>query len=718
MATIILPTNPNDIIKFIDNEYINFHNTYYIHAHIFTFDEPKLISLFISDDIRNYIRDMYIKINETLTILIRCCSLYAVLDKSFKINNITTNVNICDFIYEYILYIYQFYIIYTDIFEYKSQNTPQPLTKKARNTTISSITPISNITSIYNFLENINRTNYNSNNIKDIRSYKKFIIYRFNIDVLKFDPSKEPYEFLSQYMGIKSLIYPVPRPTGTITEDNVLTITDITTILPPQNINDKDIIINYILALKHYLNNKIYINPDIDNFINIPQYIGNCWFISIITGIAYSDMHRKLILSKQPSPNNMFLEFILYIITEISEPKTRYLYNPNGKLTDITLNILYNLKIQPELVLKDIIYNYSINNLDISSKSTFRNDIIKIIDRLKSNGIGEINKDKILINDITDPFGYILLYNILTNICSYRLTNDSNNDADNLIRNIQSLNSNYTYFGIFDNTYYILQHLYNLLNLRNLYININYNNDNIIFNKLKGTDLINNPDVVIIHTSQNATQSNFEQIANQQSIIFQNNYKELIYDGNNYKIDYMLHASDQCMSANNCGHCISSITYYDETYTHDSKNISKMVKYKKQGNPSIKDILNIPCGLLKTNWKDFLFKSLCYAVNKCGVKNMSLLTPQRTAIDISQHNLCYDFTKNITLVYVKDDSRTASMSPAYNLQGGNNKYISLHTKINFIYKNKEYRRTLYTMNNKRYVLLNKEYISISTIKTI
>ena len=60
------------------------------------------------------------------------------------------------------------------------------------------------------------------------------------------------------------------------------------------------------------------------------------------------------------------------------------------------------------------------------------------------------------------------------------------------------------------------------------------------------------------------------------------------------------------------------------------------------------------------------------------------------------------------LVYVKIDEGIAG--------GNNNKYVSIHKKINFIYKNKKYTRNIYIKNNKKYILFNKKYILLSKIK--
>ena len=50
--------------------------------------------------------------------------------------------------------------------------------------------------------------------------------------------------------------------------------------------------------------------------------------------------------------------------------------------------------------------------------------------------------------------------------------------------------------------------------------------------------------------------------------------------------------------------------------------------------------------------------------------------------------------------------------------GSANKYISIDKKIEFIYKNRKYSRTIYTKNNKKFFLFNKEYHLLSKIKNL
>ena len=85
-------------------------------------------------------------------------------------------------------------------------------------------------------------------------------------------------------------------------DDDVIKISDINAIkLKELKEINKDLfnkkIISYIILLKEFYN-KNTLNDYKDAYITIPQYFGNCWYISMLTGICYSDLSKKLLLSK------------------------------------------------------------------------------------------------------------------------------------------------------------------------------------------------------------------------------------------------------------------------------------------------------------------------------------------------------------------------------------------------------------------------------------
>jgi len=85
-----------------------------------------------------------------------------------------------------------------------------------------------------------------------------------------------------------------------------------------------------------------------DTYITIPQYESICWFISILTGMTYSDKSKKLLIQKQEenkerildlskittsktrrSSKTLFVSFVYYIINNITKGFKKY-----GKLRD------------------------------------------------------------------------------------------------------------------------------------------------------------------------------------------------------------------------------------------------------------------------------------------------------------------------------------------------------------------------------------------------
>lgn len=94
-----------------------------------------------------------------------------------------------------------------------------------------------------------------------------------------------------------------------------------------------------------------------DEYITIPQYLGNCWYISMLTCMCYSDASKKIILSKNKSrlftiaeskANNSdktFLEIIYFIlaITKKYGKYGDYFDFNNEKLCNIFLFFKNNL---------------------------------------------------------------------------------------------------------------------------------------------------------------------------------------------------------------------------------------------------------------------------------------------------------------------------------------------------------------------------------------
>ena len=152
----------------------------------------------------------------------------------------------------------------------------------------------------------------------------------------------------------------------------------------------------YLIIKNYFIVDKISV---LNNYVTIPQYMGICWYVSILTGMCYSDASRKLIksnfanLKKLQSEKSIkesdksFINVIIYIIENITDKQLIYTENIT---TNCSLFIYLKDKV-PEFLL------YKINELcnDIKSKIIGDNDYY-------FNNIcnGLISNENITFNDI------------------------------------------------------------------------------------------------------------------------------------------------------------------------------------------------------------------------------------------------------------------------------------------------------------------------------
>ena len=689
-----------------------------IYKSSYIFNVHKIQNELLANDIIYVNMRMLIDINNMCLKVKSCIDLYNSISTGYKESNYQLNIKLCNFLFNYLFYIYQYYIIVNDYILYYP-TTIRP-TKRPKHSTPS--VPVQNL----NFFQYIDTyikptTSYTSI-ITSLSGYKKFIIYRFNKEI--FDDNNSSTELLL----LKSYIYLPPSDGGYNLNANIYNANHI--------ISNIDNIKNYIREFKKYIIKDIFILPFDNNYIAIPQFEGICWFISMITALSYSDMNRKLITDKiifkgitEDVSSTNFINFIQYIINNISEKRLTY----NSDTPINISNILTYIQEKPIQVLKDIVIKYGKEVLCITNavNQEYKDDIKKFIDKLIGLQINNINNTIIRANlnhnDIKNPFGYIIFYNLLKTIDlplaslqqqSRSKASKSSKSLDTTIitKNIfdryingQLDNINFDYFGIYDYQYYILQYLYLLLDIKNVYGKIVVDaGGNKSFHKLLNDNIDPSPEVIILHTSELSRDPMYDAspIANM-SLNVSNDI--ITYNGFEYKLDYLLQASDQSLSCVACGHCISGIVYNNINYIHDSKNIVKRIKIN--GKYFMK-----ACPLSKHDWTTKILQNLCYSVEKCGVDNVEIASVSKAVQNTANINLCYNANKNYTLVYVKiqPDSALETMVPG----GSANKYISIDKKIEFIYKNRKYSRTIYTKNNNKYFLFNKEYHLLSKIKNL
>ena len=685
--------NHNIIIILIDQFDIIYKDAY-------IYKISKLNELLLNNPVNARI-NMINDINRIFTEVRECILLYNNISTQYRQTQYELNIKLCNFLYNYLFYIYQYYIIlndYTSYYNYIFSNRPTKRTKTSD--------PESLKINLFKYIDKEIKPSYNQYTqvINNLQTYKKFIIYRFNAEIID---NKQSFDLTL----FRSNIY-LPPP------DNGYNF-DINSIIDADEIISN--IKNYIRAFRIYIVKYIFILHDDNDYIAIPQYEGICWFISMITALTYSDLNRKLINDKiiaarisEDSSSNNFLNFMQFIINNIS----------NIGLTYRTLNsnkqiILNYIKTKPIKVIQELVLKYwrEILYYTESNSQQFKTDIKNFIDRLIELNINYIDNNiirkNLLYSDIKDPFGYIILYNLLKTSSISLKDNDIINIVSKTEYIFEYINTNlntiqFDYFAIYDFQYYILKYLYFLLNIQNLYCRIIINPNGIkSFHKLLNDNIIQNPEVIILHTSEILDTNMYDRtnIANMSL----NDFNDIItYNDNKYKLDYLLQASEQSLSCTACGHCISGIKYHDKNYIHDSKNIINTIRINKEH-------FHKACPLIRHDWTSNIFNDICFSIEKCGYNFVNKESISMTVQNTASINLCYKADKNYTLVYVK----IPDIASVPIVHGGNcNKYISLQEKIEFIYKNRKYSRTLYSKNNKKYFLFNKEYHLLSKIKNL
>ena len=587
----------------------------------------------------------------------------------------------------YLFYIYQYITIINNYEKYclsiisKSKNR----SKKIK------ITPNVNISNFYTYIENNKDSKY-IYTITNFNEYIKYLIYDFN-SIIYDNLSNSDLNTLDVYknslINVKSISF-----------DN------------ERDIND------YIIDYKNYI---IYYKSNINdlnelsilyqpNYVTIPQYHGICWFIAMITGIAYSDNNRILLCEKIHNKDeifrtNHFANLIQYIIVNITNQKKIYQYTDNTILSSTLIknidnsycNLFENLKRLPINTLYKLLHNKYEDatvkdNLTIVIKKRIE-DIITRTSELEQSII--INQKKLNKNNdiIDDPLIQFIYDNILGK------KEITINKADNLTAIVYNIVSSepkvYYELGLINKHNYILKQLYDFLKITNLYVrDINDN-----YYTLKTDVFPSDPQIIIIDKYIISGENIDDKYTiNKEFNIDKKTPMEIKFKGNNYKLDYMIHLSNGKKS-----HAIVGIIYDGIQYIYDSKNII----YRKTCPGKNKYL--IPCSLVKHNWVDDLFTSKCININNCGILHIEKEIPN-SHIKTLNEKLCYNYDSDYMLVYVKIDEGIAG--------GNNNKYVSIHKKINFIYKNKKYTRNIYIKNNKKYILFNKKYILLSKIKLV
>ena len=416
------------------------------------------------------------------------------------------------------------------------------------------------------------------------------------------------------------------------------------------------------LIIKNYLIiNKISIS---DNFVTIPQYKGICWYISILTGMCYSDASRKLIESKisklsseietKTDADKNFNNTIIYIIETITSKQLKY-DSKIYKKCDIFRFFKIKLPEFLELKYKEI------------EKDLFDNPK-KIIELSKGNRF-----------TAEDNYYFINIF-IKKHMHHFKMINPDLIDEESLKSIIESIKSNIKsdknidekYTGITIPGFFLLNTLYQILNISSLYF---LKIDSTIYKK----NNVINPDVIVIHKISSQTIDNFDGLISAspplifkyESDLYRNDEEEIInYNGNNYKLDYVLYAntySNGVCRLGACGHCISGLNYHGNKYYYDSGHYEKSIVCNDE---SSNENIRIPCTLTKQNWSIRKMELPFFTINKCFYRDVKIsndLEIEKDYLDESERTFDND---DIICVYIK----------VVETIGGKNNYKFTHKK--------------------------------------
>ena len=485
--------------------------------------------------------------------------------------------------------------------------------------------------------------------------------------------------------------------------------------------NPDNILLKFILE---YITKFIllYKPPSFDNFINkyitIPQYLENCWYISILTCITYSDLSKKLLMKKIGIKNN--IKKIKLLSKTIDQSSKTFI-----EIIDYLIsNITYDYK------------KYSSIENDCSHLSFFKNNLMNYIYEryyeLKNSN--KLDNSSDFYNGTNNSYFKYLDNNIASKGSIPHLSDDII-----IQKNIKIV--------IFPSHFLILNSLYNIFDIKTLYLykieSTLYRQINIEYEEEK---TLKSPDIIFMHfiTDGMLLHNNIIEFDSKTIKKLDNNI--IAYNGYKYKLDYILHGTDQYQTCKNCGHCISGINYNGKQYYYDSAFSQMNIKCNS-------DNIKISCPLIQHNWIDDINtkkKDKClYSIKKCFYKSLDINSQKINKNIIDEDKRCFNNLNKIICAYIKIDkyeepvssrtrSRTRSKrkverkpedlyddlasrrsrSPKSPKTGGSNNYISTHKKVNIMNKNNTIiERIVYIDNNKnKYIKFNKNYELLKSFK--
>lgn len=426
-----------------------------------------------------------------------------------------------------------------------------------------------------------------------------------------------------------------------------------------KNVQNIENFINYLhYLICNYIYNIINFFKEKDliiNYITIPQYHTICWFVSMITGFTYSDLNKQLIIDKNKDnkSNSKFKNMIMFIIDNITNKFKEYDLH-----TDCDL--LKYLKEEPINALNDEIIN--VFKFFVKKAEIKLGERMKSFSSIKDNEIIMSKKNyDLFINGIKENYSNTR-YSYFANFI-----HDNKTDFNKQYKINLSTSEDYAIYYKTDSN--IIRYFYKLLNINTKYFYVNIKNKELFFFKnMEFPELEDNEEEEKVHEDEyDYYHDNKEDINDNIDIIIIEYNNIQVFDDNNfilidyklfnidddintfkykgfyYKLDYILHYNDKekdCKIDTGCHHCISAITYDKKEYIYDSSRIFNYITCDDKIN------YNIPCSLIKQDWKKNINEDITYCTTNCKYN-------LECNIDENRKNVCYTFNTDIFYIYVK-----------------------------------------------------------------
>jgi hypothetical protein len=336
-----------------------------------------------------------------------------------------------------------------------------------------------------------------------------------------------------------------------------------------------------------------------DNYPVIPQFVGTCWFNTIITACCYSENLKKLMIkkSKKWNKSNSFFKYLKTIL--------KYSYSKDNKIKKMFI------KQKPEYLL--------LKYLDYFDKS------LKKIMRLMTIYYN---------NDISALYYYNINY---------------------IITFFRKIGINCLDITILDNNDYLVDFDKNIklnvkietLNQKNYSIRIDdikYEFQSFKFeikDKIIKPNLTKIPEVIVIQPSniynKNIPDSNLYKYITKDFNINSNSNSNIEYKGYKYKLDacILCNYNDKLIN-----HVILGFTCNNKRYIYNSFNVNKNLKK--------------PCGFYKFNWDINNDTKFYFDYDNCKIRKVT----EKNIKKIEEKNHVFSFHhKNIIHIYVKCNNK-------------------------------------------------------------